>query len=306
MASKGLWGEFFKSLKNNDWPGAIKNLDKIIKVEPENPNHYLKRGDIYRRLEDKGEAVDSYINAAWYFNRDGFLKKALAVYKMVLRIDRDNRDAIYESNRIMMEIAGSQSEAAEESAAVYAETEDATDTPERERETETAERIPFDEAAEETSPEEGPFTKETGPSGRETEKAAQTGFLSPFANGEIEEILKRSEVKLFSDGDIIVREGDTGDSVYIIKRGNASVVTHILGKEMTLATLSSGDLFGEVAFLTGRPRTANVVAIGEIETYVLDRLLLNEIIGRRPEIMSQINEIYMTRVKDTIRKAKEK
>jgi potassium efflux system protein len=118
-------------------------------------------------------------------------------------------------------------------------------------------------------------------------------------------VLSRSEVKKFSAGQTVVKEGDTGDSVFIIKSGTVSVIAHILGKEINLATLVRGDLFGEVAYLTGRPRTANVIADKDVAVYEINKLLLDEIIERRPEIMSQVNEIYTARVKDTIEKVKE-
>jgi CRP-like cAMP-binding protein len=122
----------------------------------------------------------------------------------------------------------------------------------------------------------------------------------------MKEILTRSEIKHYSRGETIVHEGDAGDSVFIIKSGRVSVVAHILGREISLATLSAGDFFGEVAYLTGRPRTANVVSEDDVEAYEINRFLLDEIIEKRPEILSQVDEIYNARVKDTLQKIKSK
>ena len=138
----------------------------------------------------------------------------------------------------------------------------------------------------------------------ETEGTVPLGFLSYFTSDEIAAILHRAELKRFSAEEKVVEEGDTGDSIYLIRSGSASVVGHFFGRVITLETLSAGDLFGEVAFLTGRTRTANVVAQGELEVYEINRLLLDNLIEKRPEILSQINEIYVKRVKDTIRKVK--
>lgn len=63
-------------------------------------------------------------------------------------------------------------------------------------------------------------------------------------------------MRRFSSGEKVIEEGDTGESVYIIRNGNAAVFGHFLGKKVRLSTLSAGDFFGEVAFLTGRTRTA--------------------------------------------------
>ncbi len=158
-----------------------------------------------------------------------------------------------------------------------------------------------------TLPESDDFIE---PAGYATENpasapASHPEFLSPFTDEEIGEIVTRSAVKGYSAGETIVREGDTGTSVFLIKQGRVSVVSHIFGREINLATLSAGDLFGEVAFLTGRPRTANVIATEAAEVYKINKDLLDEIIEKRPEIMSQVNEIYNERVQDTIRKIKE-
>lgn len=111
-------------------------------------------------------------------------------------------------------------------------------------------------------------------------------------------------LKRFSDGEIVVREGDAGDSMYVIIKGEASVAGHFSGKEMKLASLSTGDLFGEVAFLTGRTRTADVIAIGDLEVYEIDRLLFDEVTEKEPELLEYINEVFRERVRQTIKKVR--
>ena len=54
-------------------------------------------------MGDAAESLSSYLKAALYLNRMGFLKKALAVYKMTLRYDPDNDEAIHAANTLMME-----------------------------------------------------------------------------------------------------------------------------------------------------------------------------------------------------------
>ncbi len=57
---------------------------------------------------DQGESINAYLKAAWYLGKSGFLKKALAVYKMALRYDPDNDEAIRAANKIMMEVEAPQ------------------------------------------------------------------------------------------------------------------------------------------------------------------------------------------------------
>lgn len=290
MKTNERWEGLFKSLRDNDWPGAIKNVNDIIDSDRGNPNLYLKKGDICLKSGDKAEAVNAYLKAAWYLNKDGFFKKALAVYKLVLRYDPDNDEALHESNRIMMEL------------------ESISEAPKK------AEWMIF--APEETPHDAGPKAKDNprttlnpgqaGAPATDTEKVAPPGFLSYFTDSEIEKILGRAATEKFSDGKPVVHEGDSGDSVYIIRSGSADVVSHLFGKVLLLDTLSAGDLFGEMAFLTGRTRTASVIARGDLAVYEIKRSLLEELVEKRPEILSQLSAIYIKRVRDTLKKVKSK
>ncbi len=62
-------------------------------------------------------------------------------------------------------------------------------------------------------------------------------------------------------GDVIVREGDAGDDLYLIEAGECEArLTNRAGEPVTLASFGPGDYFGEIALLTGAERTADVVA----------------------------------------------
>jgi tetratricopeptide (TPR) repeat protein len=328
MGSKDIWGKFHKALKNKEWSDAVAIMDIVIETEPGNPNHYLKKGDVCQKKGDSAEAANSYLKAAWHLGQKGFLKKALAVYKMVLRIDPDNKEAIETTNKIIMDLETPKQPTLKEVTSDKAPAEETIiSTIETPPEEGLIERTSYEDPAEEGIHEtEGIVTEESASETTvespdddiiestslvdetatpdEKKTTSPSDLLSPFTDIEIKEVLSRSEVKEFSPGQTVVREGDTGDSVYIIKSGTVSVVAHILGREIDLATLAQGDMFGEVAYLTGRPRTANVIANEDIEVYEINKNLLDEIIEKRPEIMSQVNEIYNARVQDTIEKVK--
>jgi CRP-like cAMP-binding protein len=61
-------------------------------------------------------------------------------------------------------------------------------------------------------------------------------------------------------GDVVVAEGDTSKSFYVIEKGALEVRKTLGGKEVALAQLADGDLFGFMAFVDGKPRSASVVA----------------------------------------------
>lgn len=71
----------------------------------------------------------------------------------------------------------------------------------------------------------------------------------------------------FAAGDVIVRQGDPGDSFLILVSGRATVTQ----AGSVVRTLGPGDFLGEVSLLDGGPRTATVVADGEVEALAIDR-----------------------------------
>ncbi len=71
----------------------------------------------------------------------------------------------------------------------------------------------------------------------------------------------------YSPGQVIIREGDTGDRFYLVRQGRVSVKKGTT--QETLAELKEGDFFGEMALLTGQPRNATVIAIEDTTLYAL-------------------------------------
>lgn len=109
------------------------------------------------------------------------------------------------------------------------------------------------------------------------------------------------EIRTFQPGEIVVREGTPGDSMFIICNGDVSVVTKDKsGKDVQLADLGEGDFFGEVSLLTGRPRTATIYAISYTEVLELKRVSLPEIEDNFPKIREKLEDFYHRRTMHTI------
>ena len=85
--------------------------------------------------------------------------------------------------------------------------------------------------------------------------------------------------KTFAPGEIIVREGDSGDEAYMIVAGRCRAYRTVGGVDETLATMEPGDAFGEMALILFEPRAASVVAIDEVTVTVLDQATMNEGLG---------------------------
>jgi CRP-like cAMP-binding protein len=81
--------------------------------------------------------------------------------------------------------------------------------------------------------------------------------------------------KVYSDGEIIIRQGETGDSMYVVQGGRVEVLQNSLkGGEQHLAFLDTGDFFGEMAVFEKEVRSATVRAKGEARVLKIDKKAL--------------------------------
>jgi len=95
------------------------------------------------------------------------------------------------------------------------------------------------------------------------------GFLSDLREDEIAIILDYTRAQMYATGEHAVREGDRDRSFFIISRGSFEVLVRTEDGPRRVRVLEPGDLFGEVGFFDGLPRSADVVALEDAEALVL-------------------------------------
>jgi|WetSurSiteA1Bulk_404760.scaffolds.fasta_scaffold01425_5 tetratricopeptide (TPR) repeat protein len=359
---KTYWEEYFISTKNEDWSGAKVVLEHLSNLERKNPQVHLKLGDIYQRLGKSANAIAAYHQSAWLLKNQGFIQKALALYKIILRLDSENNEALKLSKELMMELENAK---AAKSSISSIGTQIIKESFEDKQDVETGMSLGLGDEGEPEESEQQPLTEsqhtlelaEEIKQGIEVSHAApvedfiertayaeqasgtlpqpeiqekveitlqetqgapekagiredtciyMNSLFSPLPKKEAQRLIGDIVPQVYPAGQTIIEEGDAGDSIYIIKSGHAKVVSHILGREIELAILSPGDVFGEVAFLTGRPRTASVVALDDLMAIEIDKFLLQEIIETYPETIKQMHDFYQCRVQDTLEKVKSK
>ena len=84
---------------------------------------------------------------------------------------------------------------------------------------------------------------------------------------------------------ILVREGDSGEGLFIILAGNVAVTRiNSEGKETILSILKEGDFFGEMGVLDGSPRSATIKAHREVEVAILSRNDFLNLLGKSPQL----------------------
>ncbi len=77
--------------------------------------------------------------------------------------------------------------------------------------------------------------------------------------------------KIYQAGEPIVRQGDTGDCMFVVQEGEVEVVLEKDGKEVKLATRGAGDFFGEMALFEKEVRMATVRSVGQARVLTVDK-----------------------------------
>lgn len=97
-----------------------------------------------------------------------------------------------------------------------------------------------------------------------------------------------SDAARFRAGETIVRAGDPGSTMYVILEGDVEIVRRDRGEAHVVSRLGAGDVFGEVAFIAGVPRTANAVAAGDVWALVMSRESLESLRRFSPYLAAQL------------------
>jgi len=92
------------------------------------------------------------------------------------------------------------------------------------------------------------------------------------------------------NGDVLFEEGTWAFSAYIVKSGKVNILKQADGKQVIVATMNAGDIFGEMAFLGGTKRTASAVADGDVEVAVIWQDMFMEALNElSPDVRYKLN-----------------
>ena len=118
------------------------------------------------------------------------------------------------------------------------------------------------------------------------------GLFAPLAAAERDALAPRLVRRAFKAGEAMVRQGDAGDSLFLIVEGNLSAMFSTGGKPAREAgKLGPGDCFGEMSLLTGAPRSATVLARSPGVAFELAKDDVAPILKARPAIAAEHPEL---------------
>ena len=134
------------------------------------------------------------------------------------------------------------------------------------------------------------------------ETARLLGRVSIFSGLSLEQLVDLASVAVprhWGSGEVIFREGDPGDTCYVIEDGCVRVTrNHSDGRTITLAELRPGDLFGELAMFDSERRSATVEAAEDTTAVALLAGDMRRLLSRNPDISLKLLSAFAGRLKE--------
>jgi CRP-like cAMP-binding protein len=123
-------------------------------------------------------------------------------------------------------------------------------------------------------------------------------LLASLSEQDRADVLAAARRRRYAKGEVIFHEGDPGESVHFVSSGRLAVrVSTDAGDAATLAVLSTGDAFGELALLgSNQERTATIVALEASETLALHRVDFDALRHKHPGVEQLLVQLLARRV----------
>jgi CRP-like cAMP-binding protein len=129
---------------------------------------------------------------------------------------------------------------------------------------------------------------------------AQHFILAQLTPQELDAIVAMAGERRFTTGKVIFQKGDPGTSLMAVLSGRVRISAYSEdGKEVILNIIEAGQIFGEIALLDGKERTADATAMGATTLLVLDRREFIPFLERNPKIAIRLLEVLCERIRRT-------
>lgn len=129
---------------------------------------------------------------------------------------------------------------------------------------------------------------------------AKIPFFTGLPEKELNRLSSEMEIVNLQSGQILFREGDPGEHLYIVVKGDLEILKAPgTDDELILNTIHEGEYIGEMSLATGAPRTASVRARGEVVLLSLSRMQFNDLLRQHPELASIMVSVLSYRLDNT-------
>lgn len=127
------------------------------------------------------------------------------------------------------------------------------------------------------------------------DRLSAVDIFRPLSPEETATLAEATVTHGFAPGELVIRAGARGSSMFVVHRGRVDVQVADNGRPRTVATLKEGDFFGEMALFTGEPRTANVVAKEETEVLEIGHQAIKRLFDTNPALVEALSRTIAER-----------
>jgi CRP-like cAMP-binding protein len=290
---------------------ALELYLELEGMEAKDGDWSRKAGEMYRQMGKEELAIEALGRAASRYTAEGFLVKAVAMCKMILRIDEGHVATQAELVRLNAE-RGIHAKAPEPepSAPVLTPAPIPTDVPldqismhrtvpgARQREIVGRPSGIIEIPLELELPDEMEVEVEA-PEEVTRDALERTPVFSALSPDNLHRLIEQVELVELAAGERLFAQGDTGRTLYVVAEGRISVVTESPERKI-IGELRDGDFFGEFAMVTEEPRSASIEALVDSELLAIDRQVMCNLIREEPVVLTVLLRFLRDRLVDNL------
>ena len=280
-------------IQKKKYEEAVKLLRGELQKSPDSTFVMQQLANTLAKTSQVKEALQIMNQLAGKFSLEGFLGKALSMYKQMERLHPNQywiqekitalTKASFEKSRISMTPRAFDKPKSTLAKPILPPTDEGIEI------SDVEEVFEFEVSAD-RGPEKPNATHESDP-------IFSSPLFKGFSEDEVNALIQGLELRTFEPGEILFSEGEEGHSLMVLSSGDLRVyVRNQSGRQEQVRILSEGAFFGEISLLSRKRRTATIVAMSFVEILELDRASLAKIARDRPEIPQILKEYYLKRV----------
>jgi len=258
MSTRDLRKKAQQAWMSGKYDKALPIFEELHLKDPKDLRMFVKLAEVREKNGDSKGAVRDYVKIAESYANDGFVVQAIAISKIILRID-PSRTEIQHHLKSLSEKRG-------DDWAIRT-------------------LIPQDYQPASLSTEDKIFDFE------------RTPLLSMLSGDELEDFISSLSLKTYQEGESIYQPGDSGGTLYLIGMGHIRLESNdAKGQHTTYAHLVEGDFFGEGSFMSRTARIDAAVAETEAKILTIKRETFDTWVETYPNIQTTVESFYCERV----------
>ncbi|HKI60387.1 MAG TPA: cyclic nucleotide-binding domain-containing protein [Mariprofundaceae bacterium] len=260
MSNEELKNKAKRALLDGKYKKALEFFEALHKENPNDLRDHVKLAELREKTGDTAGAIKDYIVIANAYAEQGFVVQAIAINKIILRLD------------------SSKTEVKERLKALSSERGD-------------------DWAITTVTPADHLGQKDVSGKDRAKLSFERTPLLSGLSGDELESFMDSLELREVAAGDYIFKSGDAGDYLYLIGMGSVGMEAPLAsGKKRVFSRLTEGDFFGELAFMARTTHHDQAIAESDTSVLMIDRATFDGWVEKHPAIQSTVEDFYRRRV----------